>query len=134
MDEPVALRTDGPYSPEYTKQVADQVAEGIRVLNYCSMPGGGGLRYPADAYELLALLWTGTQRLPQLFRQLDAFLADQGASGKLGADDGGNVAGLLSGAGEALHNAHWWANGLTEVLQRAQNAIAGLHVKEGADD
>ena len=133
MDEPVALRTDGPHSPEYTKQVADIVAEAIRVLNYASMPGSGGLEYPGDVYSLLGALYTGTGRLPQLFRQLVAFLDAQAASGRLGDDHGRDVAAQTAQAAFYLGAAHQVAADLTASLQAAQNAIAGLYVRDDTD-
>jgi hypothetical protein len=134
MPDPITLRTDGPHSPETVRAAADQVAEMIRYLNYAAMSGSEGLESPADVYSLLGALYTATGRLPQLLGQLDRFLAAQAASGRLAADDGAPTGGLISSAGEALHNADCWAAGLTEALQRAQNAIAGLNVRRGTDD
>src|SRR5258707_15858738 len=106
MPEPVELRTDGPHSAEYTMQVAYALAEAARVLNYATMPGAGGLDYPGDAYSLLGALYTATERLPQLFGQLTAFLAGQRDAGKLADDHARNVAAQVARAAFRLAKAH----------------------------
>ena len=130
----ITLRTDPPYSPEYTREVGRALAEAVRVLNHATHPANeGGLEYPGDAYDLLGHLYTATQRLDQLLDQLDAFLAAQYNSGRLAAQDGGSVAALIGGAGAELRYATASAGDLTARLQRAQSAISGLYVKDDAD-
>ncbi len=130
MSEPVELRTDGPHGIEYTMQVGDTLAEAVRVLNYATMPARGGLDCPADVYSLLGLLYTGTQRLPQLFAQLTAFLASQRDAGNLADDHGRGVIEQVALAAFRLGKAHQAAAVLTGELQAAQNAISGLYIKE----
>jgi hypothetical protein len=133
MDKPAELRTDGPHSPEYTREVAGAVAEGIRVLNYAT--GGRdwpGLDYPGDAYDLLGWLYTATQRLPQLFTQLAGFLVAQGAS-SLADDQGRDPQACTAAAASDLERASTAASALTKLLQDAQLAISGLYVKDSGD-
>ena len=130
MTEAVPLRTDGPHSPEYTKQVADTLAECVRVLNYASLGDAPGLEYPGDVYSLLGALYTATQRLPQLLVQLAGFLDAQARTGRLADDQGREVSEQIGSAAYWLGAAHQCAGDLTAALQSAQNAIAGLFVKE----
>src|ERR1700733_5899148 len=77
----IDLNVDGPHSPERTKEVADLLAECVRYLNYATM-SGNGLTDPADVYYILGALYTGTERLPQLFGNLARLLAAQAATGR----------------------------------------------------
>jgi hypothetical protein len=135
MADPIVLNTDGPHSPDYTKQVGNALAEAFHVLNYATLPheGAPGLEYPSDVYSLLGALYTGTERLPQLMAQLTGFLDGQGDSGTL-ADDRGRAPGTqIAQASYHLGEAHTCAQEMTTALKRAQSAISGLYV-EGGDD
>ena len=125
----INLHVDGPHSPERTKEIADLLAECVRFLNYASMSGGGGLSDPADVYYVLGALYTGTQRLPQLFGQLATILDRQVAAGTLADNTGGDPAVLSAEAGYALATAAGAGDGLTTDLHDAQQAISGLYVK-----
>jgi hypothetical protein len=130
----ISLSTAGPYSPERTSELASALAEIVRCLNHATHPGNdGGLEYPADAYDLLGHLYTATGGLPQLCAQLTTFLARQGASGTLADDHDCDVAGQIADASYRLGHASQFADDLTTLLQQAQNAISGLHVKEAGN-
>lgn len=134
MTEQVELRTDGPHSPDYTRDVGNLLAEAVRVLNYATLSECPGLDYPGDAYSLLGALYTATMRLPQLFDQVAAFLRAQEVSGTLGEDHNRAVnvqAGIACGA---LITAREHAEALTGNLRRAQSAIAGLYVKDSTKE
>ncbi len=125
----VSLDTQGPHSPDYTRELGNALAETVRVLNYAT--NGPGLEYPADAYSLLGALYTATQRMPQMFGQMAAFLEAQFASGTL-ADSGGADPDLVTmAASQNLTEAARLARMVTDSLQFAQNAISGLHVRSG---
>lgn len=124
------LRTDGPHSTAYTREVGDVLAEAVRVLNYATLAEAPGLEYPGDAYTLLAALYTATSRMPQLFGQVAAFLRAQEASGTLGEDHDRPVDVQTGIACGALVTAREHAEALTGSLRAAQNAISGLYVKE----
>ena len=122
------LHVDGPHSPERTKEVADLLAECVRFLNYATM-SGNGLDDPADIYFILGALYTGTQRFPQLSRQLTALLAVQKDSGSLADNEGRDAGSQVAMAGYHLGEAHARAEDLTTALQSAQQAISGLYVR-----
>jgi len=127
------LRTDGPHSPEYTREVGRVLAEAVRVLNYATLAEAPGLGYPGDAYTLIADLYTATSRMPQLAGQIKNFLDGWQASGQLADDHGADVNERIAAAGYHLGLAHGAASDLTRALQQAQNAISGLYVKENPD-
>ena len=133
MTEPIQLRTDGPFDPDYLRQVAGTFAETVRVMNHATLGDTGALEYPSDAYSLLGHLYTGTGRMPQLVAQLNAFLDGWQASGQLGDSNGGDPTRQAASAAYSLGEAHVHALKLTEALQKAQNAISGLYVREGDD-
>ena len=126
----IDLRT--PHNPESTKEAASLVAEGIRYLNYATLGDAPGLDYPADAYSLLGALCTATERMPQLFGQLAAFLAGWQASGQLGDSNGADPNRQAAMAMGALADATIRAEQADRALRDAQNAIAGLYVAEGS--
>lgn len=84
----------------------------------------------ATPTTLLSALYTGTSRLPQLLTQITSFLRDQCDTGRLADGHGRDVTEQVAMAAYALGGAHGLAMQLTEALQRAQNAVAGLYVKE----
>ncbi len=130
MSITIELGPDGPHSPEQTAQAADVLAECVRFLNHATgRHAGQGLTWPADAYQVLGSLYTGTGRMPQLFTQLGTWLASQAAAGTMADDRGQDVTVLVAAAGEALAGAATAADALTTRLQQAQQAIAGLHVR-----
>jgi hypothetical protein len=128
--DPIGLQTGGPHSAEYTMQVADTLAEAVRVLNYATLGDAPGLEYAGDAYSLLGALYGATGGLPQLFAQVTKFLARQAAAGTWADDRTRDVAGQVAEASFRLGHASQLAADLTTVLQQAQNAISGLHVKD----
>jgi hypothetical protein len=133
MNDPIKLNPSGPHTPEYTRQVADTLAEAVRVLIYATRSGAGGLRYPADAYSLLGALCTATGRLDQLLTQVAGFLEAQHRSGTLSDSQGRDPRELVERALYSLFLAREAAFNLTNSLQAAQNAISGLYVKESAE-
>ena len=124
----INLHVDGPHSPERTKEIADLLAECVRYLNHATM-SGNGLDDPADVYYILGALYTGTQRLPQLFGQLTAILDKQVAAGVLADNAGGDPAERAAEASLDLSDAAASAEPLTTWLREAQQAISGLYVK-----
>lgn len=128
------LRTDGPFDPDYLRQVAATFAETVRVMNHATLGDTGALEYPPDAYSLLGHLYTATQRMPQLLAQLNAFLDGWQASGQLGDSNGNDPTRQVASAAASLRVAGDFASSLTTVLQNAQNSISGLYVKDGTDE
>jgi hypothetical protein len=108
-------------------------AEAVRFLNYASRGDAPGLKYPGDVYSLLGALYTGTRRLPQLCKQLCAFLAGQLDTGRIRDSSGRDPAVMTGSAALALGLASSVADELTYALNSAQQALAGLYVAEAAD-
>jgi hypothetical protein len=82
MGEALSLRADGPHSPEYTKEVADFLAEAVRVLNYATK--GDGLQYPSDVAHVVGALALATERTQQLLQQLSTWLGAEHEAGRIG--------------------------------------------------
>ncbi len=137
MNEAITLSTLGPHSPEYTARVGNALAECVRVLNYATRPPASeALEYPGDVYQLLGSLYTATERMPQLFRQLDEWLGRQEQAGRVGVDGGSRDAAVRQvELGQIwLRSAAAAALDLTRTLQSAQNSIAHLHGLPEADE
>lgn len=138
MTETITLNTLGPHSPEYTSEVGRAMAECMRVLNYATRSSAEeAFRYPADVYELLGSLYTATERMPQLFRQLSQWLVRQAQAGRLGVDGDGSQ----DAAARQVELGQLWlgsaiaaALDLTRTLQSAQESIARLHALPEADE
>jgi hypothetical protein len=125
-DYPFSL--SGPHSPGETRRVADLLAECVRHLNHATMPAQEGLQYPQDVYTLLGHLTTAMQRMPQLMRQLAAFMEAQSATGRL-ADHNHQDAALWARVvahdlGEIADRFHSTAY----LLERRQNGLSAMYV------
>ena len=130
----VDLNPDGPHSPERTAELGDLFDQCSRVITYATMPGRGGLEYPADAYRLLGELYSGTGRLSQMCEQLEQFIRAQVASGRLYEARGRDVGDQVNKAAARLRQAAGAAQALTQLLRAVQVDIAGLGVKENPDE
>lgn len=132
MSETITLNTLGPHSPEYTREVAWATAECIRVLNYATGSGAGtGIAYPATVYEVLGALYTATARMPQLLRQLVAWLDRASGAGGLADDRRRDPAIAVEGAREAIARALAGLGSVTAALEAAQQEIASLGASNG---
>lgn len=104
---------------------AGEAAEAIRSLNHATFPGTDQLRWPRDAYDVLACLALLAARLPQAFAQLDRYLTREVDAGRV-AIDGGEFAGDPQAA--AATASHWLehagalAGQLSHALDTAQQA------------
>jgi len=110
MTETIRLSSDGPHSPDYTREVAAAVAEAVRVLNHATTFGhiGDALAFPADADAVLGSLSTAAQRLPQLLDQLRDWLVGELAAGRLRVGHGphaGDPAAATEAAARKLRDA-----------------------------
>ena len=72
----IDLDPDTAPSPDRTIQLAEVIAEAVRVLNHQTRHHEA-LRYPSDADRLLRELATTAARLPQLLGQVTAWLAKE---------------------------------------------------------
>ena len=78
----IDLSTDAPPSPERTLQLAETMAEIVRVLNHATRHHEA-LRYPSDADRLLRELSLAAARLPQLAGQVAAWLLAEAEAGRI---------------------------------------------------
>jgi hypothetical protein len=107
-------------------ELAGQAAEAVRALNHATLPGTGGLAYPADAYEVTGQLSVLAARLPQALAQLLAFLGEQAAAGRIQAVAGqhaGDAAAMLAAVTADLDAAVASARRLHQALDAAQNHL-----------
>ncbi|HUZ35997.1 MAG TPA: hypothetical protein VMV17_06690 [Streptosporangiaceae bacterium] len=113
----------GPATPA---ELAGQAAEAVRALNHATLPGAGGLEYPADAYEVTGQLSVLAARLPQALAQLLAFLADQASAGAITVVAGqhaGDPAAMLAAVTADLDAAAASARRLHQALDAGQNHL-----------
>lgn len=111
-------------------EIAQQMAELARELNYATLPHDGypGLREPSDVYDVAAALKTMAQRLPQACQQTSRWLGEQEAAGRiahaqgrdphnavidtrLGFEEAQSAADALERAMTISHNSSTWLKG-----------------------
>lgn len=129
----IDLNPDRPHSPERTAEAGTFFDALSRLITYATMPGRGGIEFPADVYVLVAELYSATGRLPQICEQMDTFLRQQEATGRLYEARSLDVAGQVSKASAHLAQAAGAAEALTRALQAVQADIAGLGVTKDPD-
>lgn len=141
MPDLIELRPDGPHSPVYVHQLGTMLAETVRTLAYATRRGQGGLSQPADASDLIGYVKVMAERLPQLLDQVAAFLDDQRGNPALADSYAGNVPGHAPSArvaaGDAIGHlsvAAALAGRLGDQLSAAQNATAGLYIKDSTEE
>ncbi|MEU4235530.1 hypothetical protein AB0F17_65665 [Nonomuraea sp. NPDC026600] len=132
-DKPVTV--NGPHSSEGTRAIAAGIDAAVRMLNYATMPGNGGIVYPATVYSVYGELIAALDKLPQALNQMATWViekADAGAIrehpdyGKHAGDTTAAVDELVAATGTACAKAHE----LVTVLGRAQSAAGGLESVE----
>lgn len=128
------LNPDGPHSPERTAEAGQLLDDCSRFLCYATMREKRGLEYPADAYRLIADIYTATGRLPQACDQIGRFLKAQAARSGVYEARGRDPREQAALAATRLAEAAAAARALTAALQAAQTAIGGLGIREGDDD
>jgi len=106
--------------------LARQAAEAVRSLNHAAL-GPGGLRQPADAYDVLGELSLTASRLPYLLAQVGRWLSAALDAGQLGSDDGTDPAGAIGTARAFLASARGSAASLARDLGRAQQQLSAVH-------
>lgn len=128
--ETIQLSTEGPHSPQYTRNVAAAAAEAVRVLNHATMNNRDqALAYPADAESVIRSVAAVAQRLPQLLEQLQGWLAGELHAGRLQAAYGphaGDPAAAVAVAGGRLLTAAGCASQLSDALTAAAEAACTL--------
>lgn len=121
-------RLDGPHADEHTAAAAWLAAEAIRYLNYASGSHSPmGLVFPSTVYSIAADLSAAAARMPQLFGQLEQWLAAQDAAGMLGTDDGVPASDVVAAARANLTSASAAASHLSGYLDGLHNGISTLN-------
>ncbi len=106
--------------------LAGDAAEAVRVLNHATLPGSGGLVFPADAYDVTGQLALLASRLPQALAQLLAFLQAEVAAGRVvivGGEHAGDPAAVLAAVTANMDAAVASARRLHQALDAAQNKL-----------
>lgn len=106
--------------------LAGQAAEAVRALNHATLPGAGGMVFPADAYDVTGQLTLLASRLPQALAQLLAFLNTEVQAGRVvivAGDNAGDPAAVLAAVTGSLDAAVASARRLHQALDAAQNNL-----------
>ena len=106
--------------------LAGQAAEALRALNHATLPGAGGLEYPAAAYDVTGQLAVLAARLPQALAQLLAFLQAEAAAGRVvivAGPHAGDPAAALTAVTSCLDAAAAAARKLHQALDSAQSHL-----------
>jgi len=111
-------------------EVADEIAEAVRTLNY--MTGAGGsveLEYPADLAQVLVNLKIA-DRMPQLFGQMASWITAEHDAGRVAHDQAADVGDYVAAVTDALQRASDDAVALGAALYSAHEASSSLKAKE----
>jgi hypothetical protein len=130
MPDAPMLDPDGPHSPANTAAVGDLLDQCSRLIVYAAMPRRGGLMFPADAYALIADLYSATSRIGEVCGHLASFIDGQATREGVYEARGRDVAGQADAHRGHMGEAAKAAAALTKALQAAQADIAGLGVTE----
>ncbi len=106
--------------------LAGEAAESVRGLNHATLPGAGGLVFPADAYDVAGQLALLASRLPQALAQLLGFLRAEVQAGNVAVvagDHAGDPDAMLTAVTASLDAAVASARGLRQALDGAQNQL-----------
>ncbi len=106
--------------------LAGDAAEAARALNHATLPGAGGLVFPADAYDVTGQLALLASRLPQALAQILAFLTAEVQAGRVAVvagDQAGDPAAVLAAVTASLDSAVASARRLHQALDAAQNHL-----------
>jgi hypothetical protein len=106
-----------------TLRLARTAAEAIRGLNHATRQEAV-LDQPSAAYDIIGALNLTASRVPQLLTQIDRWLGQALAAGRLGHDLGQDPAAAIDAAGIFLHDACTSAAALAGDLNQAQQQLA----------
>ena len=109
-----------------TLLLARTAAEAIRGLNWLT-GCEAGLGQPSAAYDVIGALALAASRLPQLLTQIERWLDDALAAGKLGHDLGEDPADAVGAAAVFLGDARASAGALAGDLNAVQQYLAPVN-------
>ncbi|MDL4818176.1 hypothetical protein [Actinomadura opuntiae] len=118
---PATARND-----DQTADLASDLYEHVRQLNLATA-GPPSLTLPGTAYTVLGNLSAATYGLDQVLDQINRFFLRELQAGRLGHDQGEDVADVLSRHGQALAEARQHARALCTALSDAQATINAVH-------
>ena len=113
-------------APAAPAALAGEAAEAVRALNHATLPGAGGLVFPADAYDVTGQLALLASRLPQALAQILAFLHAEVQAGRVAVVAGEHAAdpaAMLTAVTASLDAAVASARMLHQALDSAQNQL-----------
>ena len=128
----ITLNTDGPCDPGYVLEVAEGIAEGVKVLNHLTRDHAA-LEYPSEADRLIRELASAAARLPQLLGQVSAWLSAEQEAGRIivtYGDYAGQPARAVATAAIRLDEAEAYAGNLQVVLGMAASVTSTMAARE----
>ena len=130
---------NGPHHHEQTRAIAEALSETARLLNYATLPGNGGLRYPSDVYSVLGSLAGMTRILPQALEQVADWIAAEVSAGRAQENPHygpyrGDAAAAATALRSVLAEAARTANQLGGLLDEGQTAVRGLESARQDDE
>jgi hypothetical protein len=135
----VILDIDGPRDHEYVLEVAEALAESVRVLNHLTRDHGS-IRYPSEADVVIRHLAAAASRWPQLLSQIGGWLAAEQQAARIemarGTGHEGRPAVAVIAAGRLLDEAAGYARQVQAALDDAAHltndmAAAGAEGEDG---
>jgi len=122
----VVLNPDAAVDHLYVLEVAEALAEAVRVLNHQTLHGA--LESPEDADVVVSALATMAHRLPQLLDQVGRWLEAEEAAGRLEVTDG-KFAGK---PGAAVDVVRTYLDGTAGRFRDAERLLESAHQVTGA--
>lgn len=113
---------------EGTTRLATNLYEHVRQLNHVTA-GPPSLTLPGTAYTILGNLSAATYGLDQVLDQINRFFLRELQADRLGHDQAGDLADVLSRHGQALGEARQHTRALCAALRDAQSAINAVHLR-----
>jgi hypothetical protein len=129
----IDLNPDGPHSGEHSREVAEVMAQAVRVLCHATIGSAPGLDYASDVDAIVGSLHSAATGMEQLLRQAGAFLARLEADGRLGDDAGEDPAERLRMVRLALDVSAMTVSQLEGQLARAQRETSHMQTLGATD-
>jgi len=134
MSYSVTLTTEGPCDPLYVLEVAEAIAEAVKVLNHLTRHHEA-LGEPSDADRVIRELSSAVARLPQLTSQIAAWIRTEHAAGTitLAGDYENPDASILAAAYFLEKPAAMMAGLLQAEFDNASAITSDMEVQDGSD-
>jgi hypothetical protein len=87
MSMTITVSTNGPRDPQYVLELAEGLAESVRVLCHLTRDHGA-LEYPSEADRLIREVSSAVHRLDQLLAQAGGWLERERREGRIGVTGG----------------------------------------------